>query len=271
VEKAPDAFRTISEVATDLNVPQHVLRFWESRFSEIKPMKRGGGRRYYRPDDVDLLRGIRHLLYGEGYTIRGVQRILKEQGLRYVQTVWQPGAPSVAQASEHAEDSDFDESDGRGAGGERGRGLFGLLPSLIGNAGEEQQAKAAAEEDEEVEDVEDAEDAEEDEDAEDVEEEEDDDSDEEEEADEDADEAEDEEDEDEEDEDEDEEDEEDEEDAAPARVTSRPLPLQRKPPLLAGGALRAAVSAEDMRKLEFALGELTECRRLLDAAVKEKV
>src|SRR5712672_2593890 len=93
VEKAPDAFRTISEVANDLDVPQHVLRFWESRFREIKPMKRGGGRRYYRPDDVDLLRGIRHLLYGEGYTIRGVQRILREHGPRFVQAVWQEGAP----------------------------------------------------------------------------------------------------------------------------------------------------------------------------------
>ena len=78
MDKAPDAFRTISEVADDLDIPQHVLRFWESRFQQIKPMKRGGGRRYYRPEDVDLLRGIRHLLYGEGYTIRGVQRILKE-------------------------------------------------------------------------------------------------------------------------------------------------------------------------------------------------
>jgi DNA-binding transcriptional MerR regulator len=87
LEKGPDAFRTISEVADDLDLPQHVLRFWETRFAQIKPMKRGGGRRYYRPDDVDLLRGIRHLLYGEGYTIRGVQQILKDQGLRYVQTV----------------------------------------------------------------------------------------------------------------------------------------------------------------------------------------
>jgi DNA-binding transcriptional MerR regulator len=93
VDKAPDAFRTISEVADELDVPQHVLRFWESRFREIKPLKRGGGRRYYRPDDVGLLRGIRHLLYGEGYTIRGVQRILREQGVRFVQEVWQPGAP----------------------------------------------------------------------------------------------------------------------------------------------------------------------------------
>ena len=94
LDKAPDAFRTISEVADDLDLPQHVLRFWETRFQQIKPMKRGGGRRYYRPDDVDLLRGIRHLLYGEGYTIRGVQRILKEHGVKFVQSVWQAGAGS---------------------------------------------------------------------------------------------------------------------------------------------------------------------------------
>ena len=91
--KAPDAFRTISEAADELDLPQHVLRFWETRFRDIKPMKRGGGRRYYRPDDIDLLRGIRHLLYGEGYTIRGVQRILREQGVRFVQAVWEDGAP----------------------------------------------------------------------------------------------------------------------------------------------------------------------------------
>lgn len=88
MDKAPDAFRTISEVADELDVPQHVLRFWETRFPQIKPMKRGGGRRYYRPDDVDLLRGIRHLLYGEGYTIRGVQRLLKDNGLKFVQGIW---------------------------------------------------------------------------------------------------------------------------------------------------------------------------------------
>jgi DNA-binding transcriptional MerR regulator len=88
LEKAPDAFRTISEVADEIDVPQHVLRFWESRFPQIRPMKRGGGRRYYRPDDVDLLRGVRHLLYGEGYTIRGVQRILREQGVTFVQEIW---------------------------------------------------------------------------------------------------------------------------------------------------------------------------------------
>lgn len=87
MQKDPDAFRTISEVADDLDIPQHVLRFWETRFTTIRPLKRGGGRRYYRPDDVDLLRGIRHLLYDRGYTIKGVQRILKEDGARFVQGV----------------------------------------------------------------------------------------------------------------------------------------------------------------------------------------
>ncbi|MCA3561297.1 MAG: MerR family transcriptional regulator [Aestuariivirga sp.] len=84
VEKSPDAFRTISEAAEELDVPQHVLRFWETRFTQIKPMKRAGGRRYYRPADVELLQGIRSLLYKEGYTIRGVQKILKEDGAVYV-------------------------------------------------------------------------------------------------------------------------------------------------------------------------------------------
>ncbi|HET7411741.1 MAG TPA: MerR family transcriptional regulator, partial [Pararhizobium sp.] len=84
MEKSPDAFRTISEVADDLDLPQHVLRFWETRFAQIKPMKRGGGRRYYRPDDVDLLRGIRHLLYDQGYTIKGVQKLLKQNGIKFV-------------------------------------------------------------------------------------------------------------------------------------------------------------------------------------------
>lgn len=84
MDKSVDAFRTISEVADELAVPQHVLRFWETRFPQIKPLKRGGGRRYYRPDDVALVRAIKQLLYGEGYTIKGVQRILKEQGVRAV-------------------------------------------------------------------------------------------------------------------------------------------------------------------------------------------
>lgn len=84
MDKSPDAFRTISEVADDLDLPQHVLRFWETRFNQIKPMKRGGGRRYYRPQDVDLIKGIRHLLYDQGYTIKGVQRLLRENGIPFV-------------------------------------------------------------------------------------------------------------------------------------------------------------------------------------------
>ena len=84
MDKSEDAFRTISEAAEDLDLPQHVLRFWETRFPQIRPLKRGGGRRYYRPDDVELLRVIRHLLYNDGYTIKGVQRMLKERGVRAV-------------------------------------------------------------------------------------------------------------------------------------------------------------------------------------------
>lgn len=79
--KAPTAFRTISEVAEDLNIPQHVLRFWETKFPQLKPLKRGGGRRYYRPEDIALLRRIGDLLYTQGYTIKGVQRLLREGGL----------------------------------------------------------------------------------------------------------------------------------------------------------------------------------------------
>jgi DNA-binding transcriptional MerR regulator len=82
--KSPEAFRTISEAAIELDVPQHVLRFWETRFAQIRPVKRAGGRRYYRPEDVELLRGIRALLYTDGYTIKGVQKILREQGVRHV-------------------------------------------------------------------------------------------------------------------------------------------------------------------------------------------
>lgn len=111
MDKAPEAFRTISEVADEIDVPQHVLRFWESRFTQIRPMKRGGGRRFYRPEDVDLLRGVRHLLYGEGYTIRGVQRILREQGIAFVQDVWRAGAeqPPV-QADEDRLEEEGDEA-----------------------------------------------------------------------------------------------------------------------------------------------------------------
>jgi DNA-binding transcriptional MerR regulator len=84
MSKSADAFRTISEVADVLDVQKHVLRFWEVKFPQIRPMKRGGGRRYYRPEDMILLRGIQHLLHAEGYTIKGVQKILREQGVEQV-------------------------------------------------------------------------------------------------------------------------------------------------------------------------------------------
>jgi DNA-binding transcriptional MerR regulator len=113
LNKAPDAFRTISEVADELDLPQHVLRFWESRFTHIKPLKRGGGRRYYRPEDIDLLRGIRRLLYADGYTIRGVQRILREQGVRTVQLVGQgQEMPNLATLSPDGEDDGRNRSSG---------------------------------------------------------------------------------------------------------------------------------------------------------------
>ena len=82
--KSPEAFRTISEVSKDLSLPQHVLRFWETKFIQIKPIKRGGGRRYYRPEDIELLKGIKYLLYNDGYTIRGVQKVIKENGTRKI-------------------------------------------------------------------------------------------------------------------------------------------------------------------------------------------
>ncbi|WP_377288194.1 MerR family transcriptional regulator [Rhizobium sp. SG2393] len=106
MEKSPDAFRTISEVADDLDLPQHVLRFWETRFQQIRPMKRGGGRRYYRPEDVDLLKGIRHLLYDHGYTIKGVQKLLKTNGNRFVAAIASGDLATVealAAASNHEE------------------------------------------------------------------------------------------------------------------------------------------------------------------------
>ncbi|WP_062212290.1 MerR family transcriptional regulator [Aureimonas sp. AU12] len=123
-DKSADAFRTISEVAEDLDLPQHVLRFWETRFPQIKPMKRGGGRRYYRPDDVELLKGIRYLLYVRGFTIKGVQRILKESGNRAVMSIGsgdlsgldslQAGRTAAAAADDRLDAglSDFDVEDG---------------------------------------------------------------------------------------------------------------------------------------------------------------
>ncbi len=95
-EKSAEAYRTISEVAEDLKLPQHVLRFWETRFPQVKPLKRAGGRRFYRPGDVALLRSIKTLLYGQGYTIKGVQRMLREQGPRGIVETCAPGFDTPA-------------------------------------------------------------------------------------------------------------------------------------------------------------------------------
>jgi DNA-binding transcriptional MerR regulator len=104
MDKSPEAFRTISEVAEALDVPPHVLRFWETRFVQVKPVKRGGGRRYYRPEDVRLLRGIRGLLYDDGMTIKGVQKILREKGVRHVIALGaEPEAAAPAPPPEPAE------------------------------------------------------------------------------------------------------------------------------------------------------------------------
>jgi len=192
VEKSPDAFRTISEVAVDLDVPQHVLRFWESRFREIKPMKRGGGRRYYRPEDVSLLRGIRHLLYGEGYTIRGVQRIIREQGIKFVQTAGRPVArqPDVDELPEEVDAPDAAVSEA-----ERSRGLFALLPALLGDRNEAPEPEFA-----------------------------------------------------------------------PPDIRPESPPSQRLVPPVPGST---GIPREDLRRLQAVLHELAECRRLLDASLRE--
>ncbi len=102
IAKAPDAFRTISEVSEQLDVPQHVLRFWEAKFTQVRPLKRAGGRRYYRPDDIDLLKGVRALLYNEGLTIKGVQKVLREQGAKHVAEVGRVGAKTLRKAAAEA-------------------------------------------------------------------------------------------------------------------------------------------------------------------------
>jgi DNA-binding transcriptional MerR regulator len=99
IEKSPEAYRTIREVADSMDLPQHVLRFWETRFPQIRPLKRAGGRRYYRPDDVERLKLIRRLLYDEGYTIKGVQKLFKEQG---VQALSSAAPPHIGPSAERA-------------------------------------------------------------------------------------------------------------------------------------------------------------------------
>ncbi len=115
-EKGAEAYRTISEVAEALKLPQHVLRFWETRFVQIKPMKRGGNRRYYRPEDVELLAAIRQLLYGEGYTIKGVQRLLREHGPRAVAVLARDGGEVASSRSATAADNGTASSSGPTAG-----------------------------------------------------------------------------------------------------------------------------------------------------------
>jgi DNA-binding transcriptional MerR regulator len=205
VEKAPDAFRTISEVAEELDLPQHVLRFWETRFSHIRPMKRGGGRRYYRPDDVDLLRGIRHLLYGEGYTIRGVQRILKDEGVRFVQAVWKTGAPQPAENIADEEDEEGDI--------EPGRGLLGLWPSLLGGSDHSDDDEDEATKTRDGEDV-----------------------------------------------------------APPERAAApQSDDVDATSPRPAAEPAVRQLAREHLRKLEATLGELSECRRLIEAALRDEV
>lgn len=134
VEKSPDAFRTISEAAAELDLPQHVLRFWETRFSQIKPLKRGGGRRYYRPDDVLLLKGIRHLLYDRGFTIKGVQKILKDQGVRQVVAIGQTGAiepVTVADPDSELVNLPFGAGEGSGLSKEDHDKLNGVMKELL--------------------------------------------------------------------------------------------------------------------------------------------
>lgn len=103
--KGPDAFRTISEAADELSVPQHVLRFWETKFSFIKPMKRAGGRRFYRPSDIAILRGVRRLLHDEGLTIKGVQKLHREQGIKRLVAAGEGVAPPPVQAATAARPS----------------------------------------------------------------------------------------------------------------------------------------------------------------------
>ncbi len=147
--KSADAFRTISEVAEDLDLPQHVLRFWETRFLQIKPLKRAGGRRFYRPADVQLLVTIRRLLYDEGYTIKGVQRLLKEQGARARRATSRPDGEDDAERLASAEDGIDDEA-GASTAEEEGLGAietFGSEGAFVQGESTRGEAAAAADRD----------------------------------------------------------------------------------------------------------------------------
>jgi DNA-binding transcriptional MerR regulator len=123
IEKSPEAYRTIREVADAMDLPQHVLRFWETRFPQIRPLKRAGGRRYYRPDDIERLRLIRRLLYDEGYTIKGVQKLFKEQGVQALSSAAQPLTGPSAKSAGSGEPL---------AGTAKGAGVGGTAPGLAG-------------------------------------------------------------------------------------------------------------------------------------------
>lgn len=142
MSKAAEAFRTISEVAADLDVPKHVLRFWEAKFPQIRPMKRGGGRRYYRPEDMDLLRGIRHLLHAEGYTIKGVQKILREHGVDHVKAHLQSldgggtQKPKAARRGRRASAAGYDERQASPAPAAKAPPSLATIPSPPSRASE---------------------------------------------------------------------------------------------------------------------------------------
>ena len=129
MDKSPDAFRTISEVAEALDLPQHVLRFWETRFSQIKPLKRGGGRRYYRPADVDLLKGIRKHLYEQGYTIKGAQRLLKENGIAFVIALGNGDVAAIDAITRKKKAEEEAENTPLPAKQPQSRGLFSFMKS----------------------------------------------------------------------------------------------------------------------------------------------
>ena len=126
--KSPDAFRTISEVSDELDIPAHVLRFWETKFPQLNPLKRGGRRRYYRPADLELLRGIRTLLYDEGLTIKGLQKVFRERGVKFVVSV---GAGDAAAAQPEPPEATLEASDPSGTLPEANGGAPGSLAAVI--------------------------------------------------------------------------------------------------------------------------------------------
>ena len=141
MKKSPDAFRTISEVAEWLDVPTHVLRFWESRFAQIKPVKRAGGRRYYRPSDMRLIGGVKVLLHDQGMTIRSVQKMLREQGIKHISS-FSPLLDGEEHAPEVIEQKPVAEDAPPAAPAAAARSTHGATPAPVDNAGEPDAADA---------------------------------------------------------------------------------------------------------------------------------